>query len=117
MKKILVGLIAVLLIIGGAGYTWYKTSYGGSNYYVKIHNDGKKLTEKADGGNVWHGYGYNEDGYAKDGKKKKLEFTSTHNLRHDAFLKLTYNNEKGVTSWEEVKESEVPQNALNQLSN
>lgn len=112
MKKILVGLIAVLLITGVTAYSWYKISYGGTSYYVQINNDGKKTIEKGHENNVWHGYSYKEKAYEKSGKEKVLEFTSTHNLRKQAYLKLTYNKEKGVTNWEEIKKSEVPQKDL-----
>lgn len=112
MKKILVGLIAVLLITGATTYSWYKISYGGTSYYVQINNDGKKTIEKGHENNVWHGYSYKEKAYEKTRKEKVLEFTSTHNLRKQAYLKLTYNKGKGVTNWEEIKKSEVPQKAL-----
>lgn len=46
MKKILIGLVALVFIIGGSAFAWYKINYGGTNYYVQIHNDGKKLEEK-----------------------------------------------------------------------
>lgn len=42
MKKILIGLVALVFIIGGSAFAWYKINYGGTNYYVQIHNDGKK---------------------------------------------------------------------------
>ena len=55
MKKILIGLVALVFIIGGSAFAWYKINYGGTNYYVQIHNDGKKLEEKTQSGSVWHG--------------------------------------------------------------
>ena len=97
MKKILIGLVALVFIIGGSAFAWYKINYGGTNYYVQIHNDGKKLEEKTQSGSVWHGYGYKEKAY------------------NEAYLKLTYNKQKGVTNWEEVKKTAIPKKALDKL--
>lgn len=55
MKKILIGLVALVFIIGGSAFAWYKINYGGTNYYVQIHNDGKKLEEKTQSGSVRFG--------------------------------------------------------------
>lgn len=41
MKKILFGIIALILVVGGAGFAWYKVSYGGGTYYVQITKDEK----------------------------------------------------------------------------
>lgn len=46
---------------------------------------------------------------------KVIKYTADHNLRHDAYLKLTYNNVKGVTNWQEVKSKDLPQKAAEQL--
>ena len=42
MKKILFGIIALIILVGGAGFAWYKVSYGGGTYYVQITKDGKE---------------------------------------------------------------------------
>lgn len=44
-----------------------------------------------------------------------MNFTGDHNLRLDAYLRLVYNDKKGVTSWEEVQKQDVPQKALNKI--
>lgn len=46
MKKVLFGLLAFVVIIGGLGYSWYNTSYGGTERYVKITEDGRKKSLK-----------------------------------------------------------------------
>ncbi|GFO51627.1 YxeA family protein [Lactococcus garvieae] len=114
MKKILLGLVALVVIIGG-GFTWYNSEYGGKDYYIQVNKDGKKLTEKTPNGNTWHGFGYNEKGFDQAGHEKDLEFTALHNLRHDAYLKLTWNHKNGVTSWEEVQKKDVPEKALDKI--
>lgn len=70
-------------------------------------NSGKKFKE----------YDYDIKSYQKDGKEKRVTFMADHNLRKEAYLKLTVNSVKGVTSWEEVKKSEVPKEALKKLNN
>ena len=44
-----------------------------------------------------------------------MEFTGSHNLRHDAYLRLVYNDKKGVTSWEEVQKQDIPQKVQNKI--
>ncbi len=46
MKKVLFGLLALAVVIGGLGYGWYKSSYGGTERYVKITQDGSKKVGK-----------------------------------------------------------------------
>ena len=36
MKKVLVGLFAIMVMIIASGYTYYKMNYGGESYYVQI---------------------------------------------------------------------------------
>ena len=102
MKKILFGIIALIILIGGSGFAWYKVTYGGGTYYVQITKDGKEKQETANG-QKFSRFTYNIDSYQKDGKEKKVEFTAGHNVGKQVYLKLTVNSVKGVTSWEEVK--------------
>ena len=50
MKKVLFGLLALAVVIGGLGYGWYKSSYGGTERYVKITQDG---SERRTHGVLW----------------------------------------------------------------
>ena len=54
-------------------------------------------------------------GYNEKGEAKEMEFTGSHNLRHDAYLRLVYNDKKGVTSWEEVQKQDIPQKVQNKI--
>jgi len=116
MKKILIGLVALLLVVVGGAYTWYHISYGGENYYMQVTQDGEKVKSKDDSGKSYTYYEYKTVAYQKAGKSKHLDFTATHNLRHQAYLEITYNNRKGVTSWEEVKKADVPEKALAKIT-
>lgn len=56
-------------------------------------------------------------GYTKEGKEKELDFKGqlTRPLRKGAYLKITWNKNKGVTSYEEVEKKDVPKTALEKL--
>ncbi|MFC4652017.1 YxeA family protein [Lactococcus nasutitermitis] len=115
MKK-LATIIVVLALIVGAGFAWYKVSYGGETYYVKITENGKKVMKKDDTGKSWVFYDYSQKAFNKNGKEKALDFSADHNLRQQAYLKVTDNKTKGVTNWEEVKQNQVPTKALTKLN-
>ena len=115
MKKVLVGIVALVLILVGGGYTWYHTAYGGDSYYVHIQEDGIAKKEKDDSGQEFTRYYYTLTGYYEKGEAKEMEFTGSHNLRHDAYLRLVYNDKKGVTSWEEVQKQDIPQKVQNKI--
>lgn len=46
MKKIFFGILALIVLIGGSGFAWYKVTYGGGTYYVQITKDGKEKVEE-----------------------------------------------------------------------
>lgn len=121
MKKLGI-IVSTLLVIVWFSVTCYSIALGGVTYYVTIHNDGNRVLKKMRK-QEWNNkpskarilYEYNQAAYTETGKEKIIKFTASHNLRHGAFLKLTYNYSKGVTSWEEVKKSAVPKKALDNL--
>ncbi|HDR4725172.1 YxeA family protein [Bacillus cereus group sp. Sample62] len=59
---------------------------------------------------------YKITGFDKDGKEKELEFDAQKNLRKDAFLRVYYSDEKGVSSWEEVEKDELPAKVKEKLA-
>lgn len=79
---------------------------------VGLDIDGHKILTKFNTDKALISYEYKTEAYTEYGEGKNIDFTSTHNLRHDAQLKLTYNYGKGVTNWEEVQQSEVPEKAF-----
>ncbi|TYC47763.1 YxeA family protein [Weissella muntiaci] len=115
MKKIIFWIIAFITIIGVAGFTFYKVNYGGTDYYVQILKDGKKSNETDDSGKTFHMYEYEEKAFDDRGESKNIKFNADHNLKHNAYLKVTYNKKKGVTNWEKVEKSKIPQKALEHL--
>ncbi|MDR2977613.1 MAG: YxeA family protein [Streptococcaceae bacterium] len=112
MKKVLFSMAAIVIVLFGAVKVWESINYGGTSYYAKIKGDGQKYDEKTDSGEIFTRYEYQQTAFKSSGDEKTVKFTADHNLRKDAYLKLTYNETKGVTNWEEVKKSEISKSAL-----
>ena len=115
MKKVLISIAAILIILGAAGFGWYKKAYGGKAYYVKITADGQREISKGDDGSEFPIYEYKQTAYDKAGKAHVVDFTASKNLRKNAYLELTYNQKKGITGWTERQKNEIPASALKQL--
>ncbi|MGL9730837.1 YxeA family protein [Enterococcus sp. DIV0756] len=121
MKKVLIGFAAVIAIVlfGGSHFlnSTYEKVMDGEKYYVKITTDGSRLDGKDDAGREYTDYSYDLKGYDKDGMEKELQFRAnkTRPLRKNAYLKITWNKEKGVTMYEEVKKNEVPDKVATKL--
>lgn len=117
MKKIMItlGVLAVLLV-GGFSLLQHFIM-GGTEYYVQITTDGEKIDGKDDSGNPIVSYRYELPGYDEEGDSKTLNFDSfaERPLRKTAYLKVTWNKNKGVTSWEEVQKNQIPTKALTHL--
>lgn len=117
MKKFLIILLSIVAI----GFIGLKTAehfiMGGESYYVKITTEGEYEEGKSDSGVKIVQYNYNLPGYNQEGEKKDLEFAAFKDrpLKMNAYLKVTWNKNKGVTSYEEVKGSEVPEKAKEKL--
>jgi len=112
LKKIMFSLMALILIVIGGGFAFYKVTYGGVSYYVQIKEDGKEKEIALVNGNSVKRYDYSIEAFDSKGQEKVIKFDTDHNLRHEAYLKMTYNKTKGVTSWEEVEQAKVPEKAL-----
>ncbi len=116
MKRILAISFLVLLIVGGVVlFQLYKSEYSGVTYYTQIVSEGKKTTETIEGKkDEIINYEYTQLAFDANGNSKLVTFNGNKDepLRMDAYLKLTVNEKKGVISWEEVKQTEVPAKAL-----
>ena len=117
MKKLLIGLLVfIVVVLAGVKIADYVVM-GGEEYYVQITTDGTKTVSKSDSGQETVNYRYILPGYTKEGKEKDLDFNGqlTRPLRKGAYLKITWNKNKGVTSYEEVEKKDVPKTALEKL--
>lgn len=117
MKKFLIGLVSLIVIAFVGLQIADKVVKGGDEYYVQITTDGQRVDEKDDSGNPYVDYKYSLPGYDKDGNKKELDFNAAKDrpLRREAFLKVTWNKKKGVTSYEEVQQKQLPKKAAEKL--
>lgn len=126
MKKLLVGIgISIVALVLGSVVFIYgglkiadRIIMGGDSYYVKIMTDGEKEEIKDSRDEVTIQYKYTLPGYDEEGNKKILTFNGQkpRPLRKGAYLEVTWNENKGVTSYEEVKQSDIPKLAQEKLS-
>ncbi|MTD38712.1 YxeA family protein [Erwinia sp. CPCC 100877] len=116
MKKIVTFLLPFILLLAGAwfGYNYY---FGGKDYYTRITTTGEVKSGNFANGEKYTEYNYKQTAYDKNGKKTVQEMREVRDkpLRINAYLKLKVNPRKGVLSWEEVSEQEVPKKALAKL--
>ncbi len=69
-----------------------------------------RTSDHADGGQEIISYRYELPGFNKEGKEKTMDFNGFQErpLRKGAYLKVTWNKNKGVTSYEEVQAKDIP---------
>lgn len=70
MKKILIGLVSLIVIAYVGLQIADKVVKGGDDYYVQITTDGQRIEEKDTSGNTYVDYSYSLPGYDKAGNKK-----------------------------------------------
>lgn len=117
MKK-LIGLLVVFLLLSGGAWFAYDYYYGGKDYYTEITTTGEVSQDTDSKGESYTIYHYTQKAFDKDGNEttQKMNESREKPLRIGAYLKLTVNERKGVISWEEVKESDVPDKALEKIN-
>ncbi|PGM68735.1 YxeA family protein [Bacillus cereus] len=77
--------------------------WGTDSYYVQITTDGQLQDN--------HRYEYRLQGFNEKGTEKEMVFDAERKLKKDAFLKVYYDKDKGVKTWEEVKKDNIPEKA------
>ena len=107
-------LIFIAILIAAGAAVWYGENYNNMSYYVQIHNDGEIERDK-DSHSLLGFYRYKIKGFNTEGVEKQLDFTTDHNLRHGAYLKVRENKKRGVISWTEIKQQAIPKKPLEQL--
>ena len=118
MKKLLIGLGTFIIIVFGGYRLADHLIMGGESYYVQITTDGEKQVDQSSDGQKVTSYRYELPGYTEEGNEKIMDFNGFQErpLRKDAFLKVTWNKNKGVTSYEEVQAKDIPTAAKEKLS-
>lgn len=115
MKSKKAGILIVFLIIAvvlGILLTFiYQKSYTGVDYYTKITTNGKRIQIPIQNGAPLVDYQYNQKAYNDLGESLEVEFNANKDrpLKLNRYLKLVYNENKGVVSWEEVSFDQLPE--------
>lgn len=117
LKKILLFILPFLLLSTGIWFA-YNYYYGGKDYYTQVHTPDDVKSGKFDNGVKYTEYQYTQAAYDKNGDKttQKMSEIRDQPLRINAYLKLKVNAKKGVISWEEVSEKDIPKKALEHLT-
>ena len=117
MRKFLIGFVLLVVLVFGGLKLYEITYYGGVSYYTKVTTIGTKIAPQDDAGNVYIDYRYDQPGYDDQGQAQSLVFNANkaRPLRIGAYLKVTYNPKKGVTSWQSVRKADVPKPAIQKL--
>lgn len=119
MKKLVgVAVFLGIMVIGALVILRFVdfNQLGAEAYYVQITDDGKVEKTTIDTGEVFETYWYNDYKIYNDkGEGQVVNFSAQKNLRQGAYLKVYYKDNKGITSYEEVQEADVPAKAKEQL--
>lgn len=117
MEIFIVIIIGICVLLGL--YLLMKSEYRGDFYFTKITNKGKKEVEKFDDGSKMTSFEYSLNAANEVGDEKMVKFIApdrTKALKMNAYLKLEYNDKKGVLNWHEVAKAAVPAAALEKLN-
>ncbi|MGG3891518.1 YxeA family protein [Metabacillus fastidiosus] len=118
MKKL--GAIVIAIIVVLIGFVIFIQNvninrFSADQYYVKISESGNKLEGKTESGQVYVQYEYKLPAFDQSGNEKELTFTAPKELRQNAYLMLYVKNGQEVTSYQEVKEKEIPEKVADNL--
>lgn len=107
-------LVGVFGIVSYFGYGIYK-SRTGERFYLQLRSNPQCKRAKYNELECK----YKESSYNKDGLKKIVEFYSLRErpLRKNAFLEIKVNDERGVLTYSEVSENEIPKKAFEKINN
>ena len=99
---IIIALIIVIALIIGA---YYFLLVHKDIYYTQIDNT--KIQEVSGSDDMK--YEYTLTAYNKNGKEKEVKFKTSRELREGAYLELEVMQIRGVISWREVQQDELPE--------
>lgn len=113
MKKFLLAVAVLFVLCTGGLYVLMTIDFNRMNadhYYVQINETPTEEKVKTSKGEVFTRYAYTLEAYDENGNEKQYTFTADKELRQDAYLML-YVKESGVSSYDEVKLTDVPKKA------
>jgi len=117
LKKVLLAIVFIVVLAFGGLKIADAIVMSGDDYYVQITDKGEKKVEKSDNGERMVSYDYTLNGFDKNGQEKEMSFTAFKDrpLIQGAYLKVTWNKRRGVTSYEQVQANEIPTKAKAKL--
>lgn len=118
-KKVMgISIILIIVLIGAVLFIMSKfltTDYnkrGTDKYYLQIVGEGEAYDSNP-GEEEDIRYNYNLPAYDNEGNQKNMEFTSAEPLTEGAYLVVYYRSDKGVTTYEEIQKSAIPEAIAN----
>lgn len=120
VKKILIGITAIVIIGAAGAMLKVKMDHSGETYYTCIVNEGlkvsSKLSEESKESNI-NEYEYNEPAFDKEGNRKDITFMSYREraLKKGAYLSVVYNERNGVIGYSEISADDIPEKAMEGL--
>lgn len=111
IKEKLPTIVGVLVFVILCVVAYYFLFVGTTIYYTQVDNT--KIEELTDSDMK---YQYTIDCYKENGKKKKLKFKTSRELREGAYLKIEYMEVSGVHAWEEVQYKDLPKKVKDKYS-
>lgn len=118
MKKVIIVVSAIIVVVAGLLIFLQNVNLnrlGADNYYVQIKGGGEKTESKLGNGEKFVTYEYTLPAFNEAGEEKVFTFTSSKQLREEAYLNLFVKDDKGVTSYQEVQKDEIPDKAKAKL--
>lgn len=107
-KKLLVALAILLCVLGvlaaAVGILFEGTNQAAEDWYVQIDNS--LVTEITPHGGM--NYRYTLTAYDNSGKSQTMNFDTSRVLRDGAYIRLAVAPIRGIISWEEVEEDQLP---------
>lgn len=116
MGRTAAAAIGFVIAIGLIAFSVFSCTYltnveNARPYYTRIENAHVEKTPGSSGGD----YTYALACFGEDGQERELVFGAGRQLREGAFLQLDVMHLRGVVSWAEVDESELPPAAARAL--
>lgn len=105
----IIAVIIVLVLMVSAVYLLFIQK---KDYYTRIDNTKIEQVSNTDDMK----YQYTLTVYDEGGKTKEISFKTSRELTEGAYLKLEVMSIRGVVSWEEVQETELPDKVKTEIN-
>ncbi len=111
-KRIMVGIMVVVIVVGFICLCmWFLSGTDSTYYYTQIDNSKIEQVDSRGGVIDLKGgmsYSYTLSAYNENGDEKDITFGASRELKEGAFIRLTVMPVRGVLEWSEVQYNELP---------